>query len=93
MASTAYARIGAHCKSELGAVGVLRLSLRPASSLISIPNSKIQTGRVFCLQTPNRNEFPSTNISVANNNQKEQVMASRVGVTIETRHGNIRTFQ
>src|SRR5262249_17949787 len=49
MASTAYPRIGAQCKSE---VGVLRLSLRPASSPISIPNSKIQTRRVFRLQTP-----------------------------------------
>src|SRR5262245_16693062 len=58
MASTAYPRIGGRGKSELHAVGVLRLSLCPGSSLISIPNSKIQTRRVLARQKE-KIEFPS----------------------------------
>jgi hypothetical protein len=40
MTSTAYPRIGGWDKSELHAVGVLRPSRWPRSSLSSVPNSK-----------------------------------------------------
>src|SRR5262249_7302780 len=84
MAFTAYARIGGRGKSELRAVNVL-ISLCPGSSLISIPNSKIQTRRVLALQKE-RIDFPSLPASFAKRNTAKQYGESenRFGFSPET---------
>ena len=86
MASTAYARIGGRGKSELRAVGLLRLSLCLGSSLISIP--KLENPNATGIRSTKREDrfLPSLPASFAKRNTAKQYGESenRFGCSPET---------